>query len=263
MKRIHFFELEDQSWLPNAIREGITDYLQYASDRIRLYKGILPVLRKGIDKSGNNRIIDLCSGGGGGMMSIHRQLQAENIEAEIVLTDKFPNVDAFQKASDQSEGKIRFMKTPVDAVNVPKELHGFRTQFVSFHHFDPKNAQRILTNAAWQKEPIGIFEATERSWTNLLAMLFTPFVVMLAIPFIRPFKFSRLFFTFVIPAIPLATMWDGIVSVLRTYTLQELREMTDHIHVPGYQWEVGRIKEKGKPAVLYLLGYPEQLQKAA
>ncbi len=256
MKRIHLFEFEDQSWFPNVIREGITDYLQFASNRMDLYKNIIPIIKKGITKSGTGRIIDICSGGGGGILKINEKLKEEKVESTIILTDKFPNVSAFKKTAADSDGNIGYIETPVDAVNVPESLKGLRTQFVSFHHFNPENAKRILENAARSNSPIGIFEATERTWSNFLAMLFTPIVVMLAVPFIRPFKWSRIFFTYIIPAIPIFTMWDGLVSVLRTYSVKELEEMTEKIDVANYEWEIGRVNVKGALNVLYLLGYP-------
>jgi hypothetical protein len=256
MKRLHLFEFEDQSWFPDVIRQGITDYLQFASNRFNLYRNVIPLLKKGLEKSGTNRIIDLCSGGGGGMVKIHENLKVVNPDAKIVLTDKYPNVAAFEKASADSSGSISFVEESVDAINVPESLNGFRTQFVSFHHFAPDKARQILENAAVSNAPIGIFEATERNVINFIAMLFTPIAVMLAVPFIRPFKWSRIFWTFIIPAIPFFTMWDGIVSVLRTYSPKELTEMTKKIRKPGYFWEIGRIKTKGSPQILYLLGYP-------
>jgi len=255
MKRIHLFEFEDQWWFPGVLREGITDYLQYAANRIDPYLSIIPVIKKGIQKSGSNLIIDICSGGGGGIMKIYQHLKEESIETKIILTDKFPNLVAFRKLAGDGKGNISFVEAPIDAVSVPDELKGFRTQFVSFHHFRPDEARKILENAAINHSAIGIFEATERSVVNFIAMLFTPIVVMAAVPFIRPFKWSRLFYTYVLPAIPLFTMWDGLVSVLRSYSEKELKEITESIHVPGYHWEIGTTNQKGNLKLTYVLGY--------
>ena len=84
-------------------------------------------------------------------------------------------------------------------------------------------------------------------------MLLTPLVVMAVTPFIKPYKFSRLFFTYIIPIIPFCTMWDGLVSVLRTYSVEELQEMVNEIDAPDYCWEIGYVESS--PRVIYLLGY--------
>ena len=73
MARVHLFEFEDQSWFPNIFREGITDYLQFAANKIDLYKPVIPVIRRGLEKSGSKRIVDICSGGGGGISSFERR----------------------------------------------------------------------------------------------------------------------------------------------------------------------------------------------
>jgi len=253
MFRFHLFEFEDQPWFPNILRRGITDYLQFASDKTNLYKPATFVIFKGLEKSNSKQIVDLCSGGGGGIVKIIKHIQEKYPDVKVVLTDKYPNIEAFENLAKQSNGVISYVDTPIDATDIPKELQGFRTQFVSFHHFSPKNAFKILDNAAKSKAAIGIFEVTERTFINFIAMLLTPFVVMAVTPFIKPFSWSRLFFTYIIPAIPFFTMWDGLVSVLRTYTVEEINEMISKIDEPGYNWEVGYVGKH--PRIIYILGY--------
>ena len=253
MRRIHLFEFEDQSWFPNVLREGITDYLQFASDKANIYKPITFIVFKGLEKSKSKQIIDICSGGGGGISKITKHIQDKYPDVKVILTDKYPNIDAFKNLSKQSNGTIHYIETSIDATDIPLDLQGFRTQFVSFHHFSPKNAFKILENAAKSKAAIGIFEVTERSFINFITMLLTPLVVMAVTPFIKPYKFSRLFFTYIIPLIPFCTMWDGLVSVLRTYSVNELKEMTSKINEEGYCWEIGYVGKH--PRVVYVLGY--------
>jgi hypothetical protein len=256
MGRLHLFELEDQSWFPNVLREGITDYLQFAANRIDLYRNVLPTIKKGLEVSKSNTIIDIGAGGGGGDEKILNHLQGEGKDVKIILTDKYPNLSTFKALSEKYPDNITYVNKSVDAMDVPSDLKGLRTLFVAFHHFKPSAAKKILEDAVNKRSAIGIFEATERSVINFIAMIFGPIAVMLAVPFIRPFKFSRLFFTYIIPLIPLAVMWDGMVSVLRTYSIKEMKQMTSEINAQDYEWEYGRIKTKKGPPVLYLLGYP-------
>ena len=58
-----------------------------------------------------------------------------------MLTDKYPNLRAFEKATAASPERIAFYPDSVDAMKVPGELHGFRTMFSSFHHFPPEEAR--------------------------------------------------------------------------------------------------------------------------
>ena len=89
-------------------------------------------------------------------------------------------------------------------------------------------------------------------------MLITPLLVLLLTPKIKPFKWSRLFFTYLLPVIPLVIGFDGIVSVLRTYTAEELLEMTTKITSENYLWESGiKQDEKSPIPIVYLIGYPK------
>ncbi|MFM7217093.1 MAG: hypothetical protein ACKO1U_03635 [Bacteroidota bacterium] len=256
MNRIHLFELEDQSWFPNPVRRGITDFLQFAANLIDLYKNMIPVIVRLLHLSKEHRIVDLGSGGGGGIEKIYRHLKEEGLDIQIKLTDKFPNVSAMRSLSEKFPTNISHVSDSVDAREVPADLKGVRTLFVAFHHFRPEDAKRILRDAAEHKAPIGIFEATERSFFNFIIKIFDPIAVMLAVPFIRPFSWSRIFFTYMIPLIPFSLMWDGMVSVLRTYSIREMNELTSQVQVEGYIWETGRLKPKKGPSLLYLIGYP-------
>jgi Fe-S-cluster formation regulator IscX/YfhJ len=256
MSRIHLFELEDQSWFPDPVRRGITDFLQFAANLIDLYKNMIPVIVRLLQLSKEQRIVDLGSGGGGGIEKIHRHLKEEGHDIAIKLTDKYPNLDAMEALSKRYPESISFVGAPVDAREVPSDLKGIRTLFVAFHHFRPEDAKKILRDAAENKAPIGIFEATERSFFNFIIKIFDPIAVMLAVPFIRPFSWSRIFFTYIIPLIPFSLMWDGMVSVLRTYSIREMNELTEQVKVDGYRWETGRLKPKKGPSLLYLIGYP-------
>lgn len=156
---------------------------------------------------------------------------------------------------------IDYIKTPADARNVPGNLRGLRTLFLSFHHFKPEDAKIILQNAVNSKSPIAIFEGQERSFTSLLAMFLSPVSVLVTTLFIKPFKLGRLLFTYIIPLVPLFVWWDGIVSSLRTYSEEEMKAMINELkNKDGFEWEVGRIKS-GPVFILYLLGTEKKMKR--
>lgn len=253
MSRIHLFEFEDQQWLPEFIRNYMTDFLQFLSNKTAMYKGIVPIIEKGLKESGTNQIIDLASGGGGGLLWLNTELKKSNPDFKILLTDYFPNITAFEYTKQQADN-FDYIKTPVDARNVPKNLIGLRTQFLSFHHFTPYDARQILQNAVDSDSAIAIFEAQERSWASIIAMIFSPISVLLTTPFIRPFKIGRIIFTYFIPIVPLLVLWDGIVSSLRTYSVEEMNELIAGLNnKETFNWEVGKVKS-GPGKILYLLG---------
>jgi ubiquinone/menaquinone biosynthesis C-methylase UbiE len=257
MKRIHAFEFEDLQWFPQNLRNYATDFLQFGANKFDIYKGVIPILKKGIDRAGNNTIVDIASGGGGGLVTIARHLKQEYPQLKIILSDYFPHVEAFKRTQEKLPETFQYISYPVDAMNVPEELQGFRTQFLSLHHFKPDDAMAILQNAVDRKQPIGIFEGQQRNIKSLIPMLLSPLTVLFMTPFIRPFKIDRIIFTYLFPVLPLFIMWDGIISVLRTYTQEELHAMIRSLrNSESFTWETG--VAKGTPDILYLLGLPRE-----
>lgn len=253
MGRIHLFEFEDQNWFPVFLRNYGTDFLQFLSNKAKIYKPVVPILKKTLEKSDTTQIIDLGSGGGGGLIWLNTELKKDVPDLKIILTDLYPNISAFEFTKKQSDN-FEFLETAVDARQVPSALKGLRTQFLSLHHFKPKDALQILQNAVDSNSSIAIFEAQERSVPSLLAMLFSPISVLLTTPFIRPFKIGRIIFTYLIPLVPLFTLWDGVVSSLRTYSVKEMNELVEKINgSENYNWKIDRLKS-GPGVVLYLIG---------
>ena len=218
--RIHLFEFEDLPWFPNIIRVGGTDFLRYLLIATDVYKPLIPLISESLSKTNETTIIDLCSGGGGYIEQLFKRL-SENTDSKIsiILTDKFPNFEAYNVIKEKTMGQIDFANYPVDAANVPKDLKGFRVMFSAIHHFKPAQVKNILQDAIDNNAPIGIFDGYEK---NILAILFVivfnPIAFLLFTPFFKPFSLSRLFFTYIIPLIPIYTVWDGCVSILRIET---------------------------------------------
>lgn len=253
MSRLQLLEFEDQPWFPSLIRNFGTDSLQFLSNKTKMYDPIIPMLEKGVNAAKTENIVDLGSGGGGGMIWINEKLRESHPLLDIHLTDLYPNKDAFQYTVSTADN-FHFHDTPIDARGVPEKLQGLRTQFLSFHHFNPDDARSILQNAVENKQPILIVEAQERSVPSILAMIFSHLTLWLATPFIRPFKWTRLLFTYLIPITPLVVIWDGIVSALRTYSVTELKSLVEKVDNSNtYTRQIEKVK--GGPGILiYLYG---------
>ncbi len=257
MRRCHLLEIIDQPWCPEPIRDAVTDYLQHVIHTMNTYGQITPHLVSALRHTAANQIVDLCSGGGGPWVRLQEEFKRQQIPVEVCLTDLYVNTEALQRIETTDNG-IRFHPHPVNAMQMPDELNGFRTLFSSFHHFKPEQAQAILRDAVNSRRGIGIFEATKRHPAALLAILLTPLLVWIVTPRIRPFRWSRLLWTYLIPVVPFVVLFDGIVSCLRTYSPAELAEFTKEFAESGYQWQIGEVKAAGTPLpVTYLIGYPQ------
>ncbi len=261
MKRIHLIELEDENWFPTTLRDFITDIMKWGAVKIQTYASVAPLLNRVMEHMNTDRIIDLCSGASGPWGQLLQSSTRNQFTASVTLTDKHPNIPAFEQMAAESNGKIEYIEGSIDATDIPPHLKGVRTLFSSFHHFKPPFAKAILQNAVDQKDAICVFEQTERTFKRLLASVtISPIFVLMNTRYFRPVSLLRNVLTYIVPIIPLLAAWDGFVSNLRTYSLEELEEMVSCLEGEKYIWETGRLiptKEKIKRDVLYLLGYPE------
>ena len=253
MRRLHLIELEDQPWFPAVIRDLATDYLQFIQERFRMDRAMAPLVRRALDEGRTDRIVDLCSGGTGPLLGVVTGLAAEGRRVRATLTDLYPNLSAFEKIAAASDGLVTFEREPVDARRVPERLVGLRTIFNAFHHLRPADARAVLHAAAAAGQPIAILEISERS-LRTIPVLLSPLFVMLATPFMRPFTWQRFVFTYVIPLVPFTVLWDGVVSQLRAYTVDELRGLCDGS--APMRWEAGQVPiAKGNGRLTYLIGF--------
>jgi hypothetical protein len=257
-RRLHLFEFTDLRWLPEGLRSCLMRYLRVMHRGIKAEKIIASLIAPALRLSGQASIIDLCSGGGGPIPDLARELRdAHGLPVEITLTDLYPSAVAAAEINADPTNRVRYLTEPVNAAAVPPALAGMRTMVAGFHHMPPPVAGAILADAFRQRQPICIFEVTEH---RPLAWLMTPaFIVqvLLLTPLIRPLTLRQIFFTYIVPLVPILIAWDGLVSCLRTYSEAELRELIAELTASDYQWKIGAVRVPWVPMSLpYLLGHP-------
>jgi hypothetical protein len=254
LRRLQLFEILDQQWCPSVVRDGATDCLEAVIGAADAYGSVRDEMLTAIQRTGAVRVVDLCSGGGGPWLSLvwTSPLDSEP-DLRVALTDKFPSRALCERLGHTS--RITSFPMPVDATNVPQELSGFRTVFSSFHHFPDAMASKILADAVASGEGFASAEVTSRSLRALLTMFLMPLLAWVLTPGIRPFRWSRFFLTYVLPAIPFVLFWDGIVSCLRTRTPEELLALARPFG--DFEWKAGYSRGSWLPAV-YLIGIPRK-----
>ncbi|MDB5236156.1 MAG: hypothetical protein JWR44_3149 [Hymenobacter sp.] len=258
--RFRLFEFEDLPWFPATIRAGMMDYLRFMISNLGTYRPIAPLLAEGLRRTGQTTVLELGAGAGGGTETVLAALRTHGQpRATITLTDLYPQPEAWEDIAEQTHGAIDYVPATVDALTVPAHLRGFRAIFSAFHHFPPAAARAMLRDAVRAGTGIGVFEGAGKHWWEmLLAWTVLPVAQLLLTPFFRPFRLSRLVFTYLIPIIPLCTIWDGTVSLLRMYSAQELLALA-HAADPAAQfsWQVGKKRHWWGPEVTYLIGWPK------
>jgi hypothetical protein len=242
MNRIDLPEIEDQAWCPAVVRDALTDFLSTAGHITRFYDSYARDIADVMQRTGNKRIVDLCTGGGLPALDMLDALGRVGVpDAEAVLTDLYPNVSAITARAASRPHAVRAMTSSVDATNVPEDLTGFRTLFNAFHHFPPELAQKILEDAVRKAQPIACFELVERSSLFLVGWPFVPMLGAAAVlPFAGRMPAARFALTYVAPVIPAVVAWDGFASCMRSYSVPELRAMVAPLETSRYRFRVER-----------------------
>jgi len=267
-------EIHDHPRFPTLLRDLVTDALESLWNFGNSYKPILTPLTTALRAAHTSTILDLCSGAGGPWPRLIRELhQTRQPPLQIRLTDRYPNLQAFERTSttgnavtcntttpskpcpNSETSTITYAKCPVNATQVPPELQGFRTIFSAFHHFDPATATQILANAVASQQGIAIFEVARLAPRTLLVIATLPLLSWILTPTIHPFRWPRLLFTYLIPVVPFVLFYDGIVSCLRAYSHTELTHLLSTLPPNTYQWQIGE-ETTGLLPVSYLIGHP-------
>ena len=261
MNRIDLFEFEDLPWFPDWIRTCVTRLIVVMHKLLNTSDDLVPLIKKALNHSKNQHIIDLCSGSGGPMISVYNELIEKHgfKDLKLTLTDLYPNLELASKINTPDRPNLSYSTSPVDAANVPAELTGIRTMIGSFHHMKPDIARKILKDARDRQVPICIYEISDNGFPTFLWWATLPILFLMALfitPFVMPLTWKQIVFTYIIPIIPFVFAWDGSVSNARTYNLKDLNILLNGLGGEDYIWEMGKISERGNK--VYLLGVPKQ-----
>jgi hypothetical protein len=264
MARIHAFEFEDQVWFPGLIRQYMTDFLSFMGAWSPLpYVPFTERLAESLRATGDARLVDLCSGGGGPAVIIAGDVsQRLGRPLALVLTDLYPTPSRLEHARRVLPTWVELEERSVDMRDVPGDLAGFRLICNGFHHLRPDQARDCLRDAVEQRRGVAVVELAQRSPFSIAQIVLGVVWQLLITPFIKPFRWSRLVFTYAVPVVPVCTLWDGVVSCLRVYDPEELRGLIAELpknSQNSYDWQCARVAVPRLPAHLtYLIGVPKK-----
>lgn len=240
MARLHLVELEDLPWFPPLLRRYLQDVLRFAGELVpwaaepsaaeaeRLLRG-----------QKTAELVDLAAGAGGISVVVCRVLRERHgVAASMTLTDLYPHQDSLGDGRP-GEPWLRWEPEAVDATQVPERLPGLRLISNAFHHFDDELALAILADAQRQRAPLLVTELVSRTPRGVATLLAVMAGQVLVTPWIRPFRWSRLALTYLVPLLPALVLFDGLVSCLRVRSPAELRELVKRLpEDAGWRWTI-------------------------
>lgn len=255
-RRRHLVELHEQPWFPEVWRDLFRTGLGKAFVLAGVSNQTSRILASYIGAHRPAEVLDLCSGSGEfSLDSWRRALSAQDgppPPSQLVLSDLYPTPQRW-KALDPDG---RHIDSPVDIQELGGGVPRAWMMLNTLHHFRPEELRAFLRRAAESADSVVLVDRDARTFRE---MLFTVFVVPIAAALvtaflIRPFRIHNVLWSLIFPVIPFVAMLDGIVSNLRSYTVEELRGLVAGAP-DAFTWRVGAIPgEKGAPSMVYLLG---------
>jgi hypothetical protein len=266
MKRIQLFEFEDQSWFPNWMRSSLTKLIKVLLRLTGLEDDATLLVKSKLKELNTQQLVDLGSGAGGVMIDVYQGLKKDDSfkDVRLTLTDLYPNESVIKNINDLEDPNLKYLSKPLDATKLADAPAGLKTIFNAFHHLPKEKAQSVLQSSAKNNSPILIYEMSSNNipliiwWLSLpISLLILIVMVLFMTPFVKQLTFKQIFFTYVIPIIPIAYAWDGQASFPRTYALSDFDELLEGIDQTNYTFEIKKLlNAKGKVQGYYVFGRP-------
>lgn len=255
LKRLHLFEFCDQTWLKGTWREAYLDGLNTTFKMFKFHDDLTKPFNAWLTKSKSNHVLELCSGGGGPIDTLIKNRDPNSKEElKITLSDLTPDLKAFEAVKNKYPNHIEYVKTSTDATNTKELNANLIFMCSSFHHFSPEMAKKILLNASKNSNGIFIREILSRNFFNMISSVFNLLPLMLTPFFSGRFTFFKFLITTIVPIVPLMIIFDGIVSVFRTYTTEEIMAMMPEEMKKNWQWTSCSNKVCGLLQAPYIYG---------
>lgn len=223
MKRKHVPQISMQSWYPEILRNCMYEFMTWFVHKTKAAKPFMPVVEEGLQQADNIIVLDKPAGAG------------------------------FETLAPFLNPDIPLQKVPIQ--NFTAENPGLYVSVNNFHHLSVKEAGSVLEKISAKGHPVVILEGNNDSLWQVFGMLvLVPLSVILTAPFVRPFRWSRLLFSWVIPILPLITCVDGFLALFKLYAPADLDELVSQISTQNYSWRSGKMDNGRGGKIIYLIG---------
>lgn len=237
-------ELEDRQWFPEFLRRHQMEYLAFLSNTFKIYKPVREMLLQAITQNDNHEWTDGCSGSGGPIAGL-------NLPCKVLLTDLYP-----PKETGNLKPNMAYYPDPVNMESTLPPGNGLISLFNCFHHFSDPTKAEIILRAKEAKRRLFIVEILQPTFRHFISVLFSTTIGhWLTVPFMKPFSFQRLLFTYLIPLHPLTICIDGIISVFKSKSPGFYSRLCDQLNSDEYQVQLIQTKGISGP-ILILQGTP-------
>ena len=225
-------ELEDYPWFPSYLRKMQLEYVGWISVQLKLYKPILEALLR----FPSNRWTDLASGSG--WPAFYLQKNASH-QIHYTLSDLYP-----ESISNEVKKQMEVEHVPLNLIEFQSQTGKQYSIFNAFHHFTSEQQKQVINKMKEARASCIIAEVLEPTLICFLQVTLAAFIVQpLTAWAMRPFSILRLITTYLIPIQLITVAWDGWLSVLKSKSVKQYKELFNEFTDNQYTIEVKRIQQ--------------------
>lgn len=225
MKRKQIAQIMNLSWFPKPIKKLVSEFLDWFVVRVNATKPFIPLIEAVLEKTQTKKIINIEFNIGAGIETVKPFLKEDITVASIPIS----------KFNTNEKGLYLFVN--------------------SFHQLNSAEARRILQRIADSGNPVVVVEGNNDSLWQIVGMtIFVPLTVLLTAFFIKPFRFSRIILTYIIPILPVIIVIDGCIALLKLYNPSDLLALTSSLNAEHYEWKAGKSDNGRGGKIIYLTG---------
>jgi len=225
-------ELEDYPWFPTSLRKMQLEYVGWISVQLKLYHPLL----KEIIKFPSNHWTDLASGSG--WPALYLQKNASD-EIHYTLSDLYPD-----SVSNEVKKQLKVECESLNIINFQPQTGKQYSLFNAFHHFSQAQQKQLIKKMKEARASCIIAEVLEPTLLCFIQVTLAAFILQpLTAWAIRPFSVTRMITTYLIPIQLFTVVWDGWLSVFKSKTAKQYKELACEFADHQYSIEVKRIQQ--------------------
>lgn len=225
MKRKQITQIINVGWFPKFLKSLIAEFLSWFVAKVNATKPFIPVIEDILNKTNHKRIINIEFNVGAGIETVKPFLKDD------------VTVDSIHISNFNTSEKGVYL-----CVN-------------SFHQLNSEKAKKILQDIVDSGNPVVVVEGNNDSLWQIVGMtVFVPLTVLLTAFFVKPFRISRIIFTYLIPILPIIIVIDGCIALLKLYNPTDLLELTSSLERNNYDWKAGKNDNGRGGKIMYLTG---------
>lgn len=243
------------SWVPAFIRRLMPEFLDFIVSLVEANKPFVSLIKTN-KKSNKEFYLHAPEVGGSSVILVQDLIKQYPGSPIFVLSDNLSEErhEHFKKTIPNYKDQIKLIKlneVSVGNQNNEKVLFSINQA----HLLSDSELLSQIHDLSELFDHILIGEGNNKSIRQVIGMLIlSPLVAWVCAFFVKPFRMSRIVFTYIIQIMPLMIAWDGTVALFKIRSPEKIQSLINTKSPTGWTWTSGKSPNNRGGFVIYLYG---------